>query len=49
LPRTHEPTKLIADSPPESLDRPLNATYIRVVVVEAVVILLLWLFGKMFS
>jgi hypothetical protein len=63
LPRTHEPTRPVSgsppesldrppeslDRPPESLDRPLNATYVRVVVVEAVIILLLWLFGKMFS
>jgi hypothetical protein len=63
LPRTHEPSKPVSGSPPESLDRspesldrptesldrPLNATYVRVVVVEAVIILLLWLFGRMFS
>jgi len=36
-------------SPPESLDAPLNATYVRVVVVEAAIIVLLWLFGRMFS
>jgi hypothetical protein len=56
LPRTHEPTKPVSgspreslDRPPEPLDRPLNATYVGVVVVEAVIIVLLWLFGKMFS
>jgi hypothetical protein len=49
LPRTHEPATLIPNSPPESLDRPLSPTYVRVVVVEAVIILLLWFLGRMFS
>jgi len=42
-------TKLVPATPPESLDRPLSPTYVRVVVVEAVIILLLWLLGRMFS
>ena len=48
-PRGHDDTRLISSPPPESLDRPLNATYVRVVVVEAAIIVLLWLFGRMFS
>ena len=48
-PPSHQDTKLISSLPPESLDRPLNATYVRVVVVEAAIIVLLWLFGMMFS
>ena len=48
-PRSHDDTRLISSPPPESLDRPLNATYVRVVVVEAAIIVLLWLFGRMFS
>jgi hypothetical protein len=48
--RIHPPRDQRAgDSPPESLDRPLNPTYVRVVVVEAAIIVLLWLFGRMFS
>jgi hypothetical protein len=48
-PRNHDGTSLISSPPPEPLDRPLNATYVRVVVVEAAIIVLLWLFGRMFS
>jgi hypothetical protein len=48
-PRSHQDTTPISGPPPESLDRPLNATYVRVVLVEAAIIVLLWLFGRMFS
>ena len=48
-PRSHQDTTLVSSPPPESLDRPLSATYVRVVVVEVAIIVQLWLFGRMFS
>jgi hypothetical protein len=30
-------------------DTPMTATYIRVLVLEAVIVVLLWLFGRAFS
>ena len=30
-------------------DTPMTATYIRVLVVEAVIIMMLWIFGRLFS
>jgi hypothetical protein len=30
-------------------DTPMTATYVRVLIVEAAIILALWLFGRMFS
>jgi hypothetical protein len=32
-----------------SEDRPMTATYIRVLVLEAVIVVLLWIFGRSFS
>jgi hypothetical protein len=34
---------------PDEHDTPMTATYIQVLVVEAAVIVALWLFGRMFS
>ena len=47
-PRSHEDTKNTLDSERSVLDDPLNATYLRVLVIEAAVILLLFAFGMMF-
>jgi hypothetical protein len=37
------------DQAPVERDTPMTATYLRVLVVEAVIIVALWLFGRMFS
>ena len=34
---------------PAERDTPMTATYIQVLVVEAAIIIALWLFGRMFS
>ena len=34
---------------PAGHDTPMTATYIQVLIVEAAIILALWLFGRMFS
>jgi hypothetical protein len=39
-----------AENPdPDGHDTPMTATYVRVLIVEAVLIVALWLFGRMFS
>ena len=39
----------VADQAPVERDTPMTATYLRVLVVEAAIILALWLFGRVFS
>jgi hypothetical protein len=39
----------VRDQRPVEHDTPMTATYVRVLVVEAAIILALWLFGRMFS
>jgi len=33
----------------DGLDNPLSGTYVRVILLEAAIIALLWLFGRMYS
>jgi hypothetical protein len=33
----------------DSEDTPMTATYIKVVVVEAIILIALWVFGRLFS
>ena len=37
------------DSVPDESDKPLTATYITVILLEAAIILVLWLLGRAFS
>jgi hypothetical protein len=39
----------VTDRAPVERDTPMTATYVRVLIVEAAIILALWLFGRMFS
>ena len=40
--------KMVLDDPLER-DTPMTATYVRVLLVEAVILGVLWFFGKLFS
>jgi hypothetical protein len=37
------------ESSPDERDTPMTATYIRVLVLEAVILVVLWLFARAFS
>jgi hypothetical protein len=39
----------VKDQAPVERDTPMTVTYIQVLVVEAAIIIALWLFGRMFS
>jgi hypothetical protein len=36
-------------TPPDIHDNPMTATYVKVVILEAAIIVGLWLFGRVFS
>ena len=44
-----QPPNIEDASEPSPLDDPLNATYVRVMVIEVVVIVLLFILGRLFQ